>query len=453
LELSRAAEGEAIDRVRLSFVEAEGDFAVRVAEAALPVPGAERVSDSELAMSLTRAEAVTIAERWLAEARLARDTLRLALPPSSSGIGAGDNLTVAGQLWRVDRVEQAEMRLIEAVRTDPGIYRQGTAAAEVQPVLWTPYVAPGPVYPLFLDLPLIKGTEVEHAPYLGAASSPWPGTVAAWSSASQDGFAEVGVVDAPMVVGLTQTALARAPAGRWDRGAALRVRFDAGEVSSTLLDSVLSGANLAAIGDGTPANWELFQFATATLVAPFTYDLSMRLRGQAGTDGIIPAAWPAGSHVVLISPALRQIDLPLAARGLARNYRIGRAAAGYEAANVVPRSDAFDGIGLRPYRPAHLRAVKTGADWFFSWTRRTRIDGDSWQSVEVPLGEETESYLLRLRQGSTTLHEETVATGLWQWTAATQVLDGATPGAVTVEVMQLSQRFGPGPAASATFTL
>ncbi len=451
LELSRAAEGEAIDRVRLSFVEAESDFAIRVAEAALPVPGAERVSDSELAMSLTRAEAVTIAERWLAEARLARDTVRLALPPSASAVGAGDTLSVAGQRWRVDRVEQAEMRLIEAVRTDPGIYRQGTAAAEVQPVLWTPYVAPGPVYPLFLDLPLITGTEIEHAPYLGAASSPWPGTVAAWSSASQDGFSEIGTVEAPMVVGLTQTALARAPIGRWDRGPAVRVRFDAGEVSSAQLDSVLSGANLAAIGDGSPANWELFQFATATLVAPFTYELSLRLRGQAGTDGIMPVLWPAGSHVVLITPALRQIDLPLAARGLIRNYRIGRAAAGYDAANVVSRSDAFDGIGLRPYRPAHLRAVKAGADWAFTWTRRTRIDGDSWQSVEVPLGEESETYLLRLRQGANTLHEETLAAPLWQWTAAAQVLDGVTPGAVTVEVMQLSQRFGPGPAAQTSF--
>lgn len=453
LELTRAAEGEAIDRVRLSFVEAEGDFAVRVAEAALPVPGAERVSDSELAMSLTRAEAVTIAERWLAEARLARDTVRLALPPSQSAIGAGDNLMVAGQRWRVDRVEQAEMRLIEAVRTDPGIYQQGTATAEVQPVLWTPYVAPGPVYPLFLDLPLIKGTEVEHAPYLGAASSPWPGTVAVWSSASEDGFAGVGEVDTPMVVGITETALMRAPIGRWDRGPALRVRFDAGDLSSATLETVLSGANLAAIGDGTPANWELLQFATAQLVAPFTYELTMRLRGQAGTDGAMPAAWPVGSHVVLVTSALRQIDLPLAVRGLTRNYRIGRAAAGYDAANVVSRSDAFDGIGLRPYRPVHLRARKTGGDWAFTWTRRTRIDGDSWQSVEVPLGEESESYLLRLRQGATVLRETTVTTPAWAWTAATQTSDGAASGATTLEVMQISQRFGPGPAAQTDFVL
>ena len=453
LELTRAAEGEAIDRVRLSFVEAEGDFAIRVAEAALPVPGAERVSDSELAMSLTRAEAVSIAERWLAEARLASDSLRLALPPSQSAIGAGDTLSVAGQSWRVDRVEQSDLRLIEAVRTDPGIYRQGTAAAELQPVLWTPYAAPGPVYPLFLDLPLMKGTEVDHAPHVGAASTPWPGAVTVWSSPAEDGFAEVGQLDLPMIVGLTQTALPAAPAGRWDRGPALRVRFEAGDLSSATLDAVLSGANLAAIGDGTVANWELVQFASAQLVAPNTYDLSMRLRGQAGTDGVMPAVWPAGSHVVLVTSALRQIDLPLAARGLTRNYRIGRAAAGYDAADAVSRSDAFDGIGLRPYRPAHLRAVRAGADWSFAWTRRTRIDGDSWQSVEVPLGEESESYLLRLSQGATVLREVTLATPALLWTVANQTADGAAPGAVRVEVMQLSQRFGPGPAAQATFAL
>jgi hypothetical protein len=457
LELTRGSGQETVDRIRLGFVEAESDFAVRIAEAAVPMvgptPGAERISDSELAMTLTRAEAVAIADRWLAEAQLARDGARFALPPSRGDIGAGDTINLQGQLWRVDRIEQGDLRLIEAVRTDPGLYRKGSGSTQVGPVLAAPYVAPGPVYPLFLDLPLMSGTEVEHAPHLGVAAVPWPGAVAAWASPTQDGFALVGQTEGPMVLGITQTPMAAAPAGRWDRGAPLRVRFDLGDLSSVDQASVLSGANLAAIGDGTPAGWEVFQFATATLVAPATYDLSMRLRGQAGSDGTMPSVWPAGSQVVLITSALRQIDLPVSARGLSRNYRIGRAAAGYDATTIATRTDAFDGIGLRPYRPCHLRALKQAGDLRFSWIRRTRIDGDSWQSVEVPLGEDSESYLLRLRQGATTLREVAVSSPAWTWTAAAQAADGAIAGPVTAEVRQVSQRFGPGPAATIGLTL
>jgi hypothetical protein len=46
--------------------------------------------------------------------------------------------------------------------------------------------------------------------------------------------------------------------------------------------ALLSGANLAAIGDGSTDNWELFQFRTATLVAPGVYWLSGRRAGAGG---------------------------------------------------------------------------------------------------------------------------------------------------------------------------
>ena len=54
--------------------------------------------------------------------------------------------------------------------------------------------------------------------------------------------------------------------------------------------------------------------AQAVLVGPATWEVSLRLRGQAGSDGVMPAVWPAGSSVVLLDAALGQIDLPLAAR-------------------------------------------------------------------------------------------------------------------------------------------
>ena len=39
----------------------------------------------------------------------------------------------------------------------------------------------------FLDLPLMRGTEAPHAPWLAAAATPWPGAVRAWVSTDEDG--------------------------------------------------------------------------------------------------------------------------------------------------------------------------------------------------------------------------------------------------------------------------
>jgi hypothetical protein len=64
-------------------------------------------------------------------------------------------------------------------------------------------------------------------------------------------------------------------------------------------------------------------------------------------------------------------------------------------------------------------------------------------STEVPLGEEREAYLLRVRRGPEVLREVEVAVPDWTYTAALRAADGPAP--VTVEVAQLSARFGAGP--------
>jgi hypothetical protein len=245
------------------------------------------------------------------------------------------------------------------------------------------------------------------------------------------------------MIGETQTALAAARCGLWDRGAALRVAFAGGALASAAQGAVLNGGNLAAIGDGSSGLWEVFQFAEATLVAPDTWEVSLRLRGQAGTDGIMPPVWPIGSKVVILNRALQQIDLPLAMRGLARTYRIGSLLQGYGDPEVAVRSEAFDGVGLRPYPVAHLRLADAGADVGIRWMRRTRIDGDSWVSSDVPLGEEREAYVLRVMRAGAILREVMVGAPGWTYTAAARAEDG--PGAVDIAVAQVSERFGPGP--------
>ena len=77
------------------------------------------------------------------------------------------------------------------------------------------------------------------------------------------------------------------------------------------------------------------------------------------------------------------------------------------------------------------------------WVRRTRIDGDSWTLAEVPLGEESEKYVVRVRQGGAIVREITVSEPQWVYSAAMQGEDGIAPPA-RIEVAQVSARYGPG---------
>lgn len=442
-ETTRAGEAEVTGQVRLGFIDAQSSYETRSAEARFPDEVARGVSQTDLPLALTRSEGQRTVERWLAEARVARDAARFALPRSRLRIAAGDVVAYQAQRYRIDRVEQSDAQLLEAVRIEPGVYSPAVTGDEVISV--RDFIPPVPVLPLFLDLPLMTGEEVPHAPHVAVTADPWPGSVAVWSSSQNSGFELNRLVAAPAVMGITETPLHRAPVGLWDRGEPLRVRLSSGELSSASMDAVLNGANLMAIGDGSAGNWELFQFAEAQLVAPGTYELSTRLRGQAGTDGIMPAAWPVGSTVVLIDLALSQIDLPLSARGLARHYRIGTTGRGYDDVNVISRVDAFDGIGLRPYPVAHLRVKhEPSGAVAFSWKRRTRINGDSWQSVEVPLGEEQEAFLVRISSAGAIVAEYSTLQPSFVYTAAMRAGDGIT-GGFQAAVAQLSSVYGPGP--------
>lgn len=441
-ETSRGSEAETAGQVRLGYVDAQGSYEVRSVEGRFPDEEARGVSQTDIAIALTKADGRATVERWLAEARVARDSARFALPKSRLAVGAGDVVGYLGRRYRVDRVDQAEAQVIDAVRVEPGVYLPGESAEEDYRL--RPFVPPVPVLPYFLDLPLLTGDEVAHAPHIAVAASPWPGSVAVWSAAEDAGYELNRLVAAPAVTGVTESPLLAASPGVWDRGAPLRIRLSGGTLASASELSVLNGANAMAIGDGSSGNWEVFQFVSSQIVAPDTYEVSLRLRGQQGTDGIMPAEWPVGSTVVLLDLALTQIDVPLSARGLARYYRIGGAARGVDDPNVTLRIEAFDGIGLRPYPVAHLRQRTDAGNVTLDWKRRTRIDGDGWQGTEVPLGEDAEAYVLRIQQGPTIRAEYASAAPGFVYSAAMQAADGVV-GSFDVAVAQVSSRFGPGP--------
>ena len=84
-----------------------------------------------------------------------------------------------------------------------------------------------------------------------------------------------------------------------------------------------------------------------------------------------------------------------------------------------------------------------------TWIRRGRIDADTWEGVDIPLGEESELYRLRvLRYGQevmefTTTSPQVVISNAQITTHDLDLQDRHT----SIEVSQISNAYGPGIAA------
>jgi hypothetical protein len=70
-------------RLRIGYTDGEATYDDRVAEAALPGDDGRMRSRIGLPLALIPSEALGIAERRLAEARVARDSINVQLPPSA----------------------------------------------------------------------------------------------------------------------------------------------------------------------------------------------------------------------------------------------------------------------------------------------------------------------------------------------------------------------------------
>jgi hypothetical protein len=259
------------------------------------------------------------------------------------------------------------------------------------------------------------------------------------------------VVTAEATLGRTANALASGPASRWDEANDLMVTLASGTLSSATERTVLDGANLAALEtpDGT---WEVIQFREAELVAPATWLLRGLLRGQAGTEAAMQVVLDEGARFVLLDDAVSEIGLLETERGLERQWLYGPAPLPYDDPSYASITHAFDSIGLRPFSPVHLRARRgEGGGIELTWIRRTRIGGDSWAGLDVPLGEELEAYEIEIRDGDAVKRILAASETRAVYTAAEQSADfgSAEFGNLHVTIYQLSRAFGRGSGRSA----
>ncbi len=454
LTLTRGQETELPSSAKLTFISAAGNYRQAVSEARRLAGGSGRVSQAHLPIVLEAHQSNQTAERWLFETWASRERVSFVLPPSQLAVEPGDVIALevegGAQEFRVTEVSDHGAREIEARSIDLDVYN--VVAAPTRDVSETTEALVGQPEVTFLDLPLLRGNETPEAGYVAVTQSPWPGAVAVYGSPEDSGFSLRALAVTRAIVGETLDPLPPGPLSRFDYATTLTVSVTGGELMSVSRLQLFQGENAAAVV-GQNGEWEIIQFENALLVAPGVYELSGLLRGQAGTEIALAAAGqsiPAGAKFVKLNGAVETIDLTLDEVRLPYTWRYGPASRDLSDQSYGQTEHAFQGIGLRPFAPVHVRGTRITDDVSLSWIRRSRVGGDSWDVSEIPLGEASELYEVDILDGSDVKRTLSATSPQVVYDAAQQISDfGSVQSSVSVAVYQISDVWGRGVATHA----
>lgn len=149
--------------------------------------------------------------------------------------------------------------------------------------------------------------------------------------------------------------------------------------------AVLNGANVALLGT------EIIQWVTATDLGNNIYRLSRLLRGRLGTELNMGSHSVGETFVILDTASVRRVVQNTEDTGKERFFKIIGSGLPVYAAVVTPFVNT--GVSQRPWKPAIIRSTRDGpGEVTVTFHRRTRINIEWQDFVDVPLGQEQESY-------------------------------------------------------------
>ncbi len=454
--LTRGQETELPLSAKITFTNEAKDYAQAAVEARRLNVRSDRVSAAELPIVMRQNTAQQIAKSWLRDAWAARERASFALPPSRLAFEPSDLITLeAGgrdYRWRLTETSDGVYKSVEARSIEPRVYE--ALRVPERPAEPDPVIIYGPATAFFLDLPVFRSGEAEETGFVAADANPWPGAIAFYRSPATSGFELNTIAELQATYGETVFDFYSGPLYRYDRSNTLRVTLTQGELGSITEEALLAGGSLAAV-ENADGDWELLQFQTAELVEEGTYDLTVLLRGQFGSEAAMRDPVAAGARFLLLDEAVTAVDMTSGDTGLLLNWRYGPLGEAIDDLAYVTQAHAFTGLGLRPYSPMHLQGKRDpgSGDWTFIWIRRTRIDGDSWEIEDVPLSEASELYTLEILDwpGGNVLRTVTgLGAEAYLYSAADQTTDFGSPQwNVAIRVTQISAAYGAGAPAEA----
>ena len=445
IELTRAQESELPHELSLTFSDADNDYRKAASSSRRLAGAAKRASHAALAAVLRRPEAQRLADIWLQDLWVARETARFTLRPNRLDLEIGDavTLSVAGapRLFRIQSIRDGAAREVSARAVEPAVYDAPAPVLKPQ-ALPAPRFA-GPPRVLFLDLATDRDAP-STLQYLAVFSDPWPGAVAVWRQLGDATYEFLRTIARPALIGDTLSAFSPGVAGRIDYASSLTLRLSSGALASVSDAELFAGKTAMALR-GADGAWEIFGFGRAELIADKTYRLSRLLRGLGGEEGLAQRTVAAGAPVVLLDDGVIPIASGLSALGAVSRYRIGPADRDYASSAYIEVVGAVTPKALMPFAPVRAAAARGVSGVTVTFTRRSRIDADNWEPLDIGLGEQSEAYDIEIWQGPLRKRVIGAVTPQCLYASADELADfGAAQSALLLVLYQKSAAVGRG---------
>lgn len=447
--LERTQDVELPDEITITYMDKDAAYQVGT-QYARRLIGSSRVQTTvPMAMALSSTKARHIADVLIYDAWQGRAAFNFTTSNKYSYIVPTDvvYLYKDGRAYTariITRDEQGGILTFGAVWEDLQVYTQDSPA----PSLPAPSEEVGLLANtklLLLDVPLLRDVDDGYGFYAAACgyTAGWPGTQifkSADGGATWTEYGEAMLNEA--AIGVSTTALGSFTQNLFDETNTVTVTLQAGTLASVTEAEVLNGANAAILGS------EIIQFRTATLTGTMTWQLSGLLRGRRGTE------WARSTHVsaerfALLDESTTYLqDAASSDVGLARKYRGVTFGAYLDDAEEL--NFTYSGVAGLPFAPVLLGGGRDASgNITLNWVRRGRIGSEWVDSIDVPVGEASESYEVEIWDGSGYATLKRTISGLsaqtTSYTAAQQVTDfGGNQSTIYVRVYQLSATFGRG---------
>ena len=435
----------------LQFVDPLADHAPASARSRRLEGEPLRQRDLPLSIAIDPGLARMTADRWLHDHRMQRQRLRFALPPQAVALQPGDTIRLLPDTAPRGFVPRHPYRGRRSAPDRGGVACRGSDCGGGGKLAGPcggrrqRFFAPEIV---FLDLPVLSGTEVTAWARAAGLSRPWR-RVALSSSVEEEGYRLRTTLDAPARIGQLATPLLPGLAeGRLNRSGAIEVDLAFGGLATVSRLALLNGANAAAVRSVTGI-WEVLQFEVAEEISPGRWRLENLLRGQAGTDDAMRAGAEAGATFVLLDTAVRPLGLLPEEAGRDLNWIAEPA--GAAVGGGAPQLFAGGERALMPLSPVHLSARRQPGGVLFDWIRRGRIGADSWTPAEIADDEGSERYRVELLDAGAVLRSIEVDYPQWLYFDADELADfGAPQTELTLRVAQAGKFLPWGVARTAT---
>jgi hypothetical protein len=445
VEIVRQQDSDLPRQISLGFVDDENGFRQAVATAETAVVNSRRETKEAAAIHLPRGAARRLAETRLQDIWSGRETFQFRLTRDDLALEPGDLIeleTRSGlRLALLTAITDGPHRACEARAYDLLFSEPGPTIDELPEEPGVPAL-PGAAHVSLLELPLDRGAGLLSA---AVRADPWRGPYSA--TRTDDGITRQAIaIDASARIGTTMTVLPAGPLWRWDHQSAVEVTLEDGALSSLSDLAVLGGANALALQAPT-GEIEIILFRQAELVGARRYRLSGLLRGIGCSEAAAARQLAAGATAFVLDDALTDLGVGIDAIGIQRTFVLLPAGRDLGDPTAVEKSAVVSGVALKPLAPVHVHGRREVGGIRFSFVRRARTGGDSFDLFEVPLGEDREEYRFEILNGASVVRVFTLVNPEVLYASAHELADfGAAQGTVRIRVRQISQQVGPGDA-------